>query len=271
VAVISMIPDLHQDVVSALSSVPTPSKEQAPEVRAAIGAMLLRLRTPEAADRGSAGYAMHLLTSFLGRVGDGSDLALLGEVAKASADGLASHIASIMLELAGAKRTTVLAEMLDSKSLRYVQVALQAEELRTDAGLRQRALQATLLLGRQLDGSPLDRLTSADALAMAKEIAAHPDFAEFHPTLAHSALGVLGDARDDALIGLILRGAKHRTSHVRGRVVSELGNNFSDAAARALLELMRDSDDAVRKAAKERLDQIGEYLDARAKWDARKK
>ena len=51
--------------------------------------------------------------------------------------------------------------------------------------------------------------------------------------------------------------------------VEQLGRVFTRDAAPFLLELLKDDDEAVRNVAKESLDRLAEYLDARTKWDER--
>ncbi len=278
VTVLTMLPDLAQQVAqnfmnSAPSgAIPRFSEVQRSELSAAIERLLPRLEEPGAHGHIAPMEAMCIYVSAVGKWGDPSDMPLLRRISAASQHpSLASSVAVAMLGLAGPNRTAVLAEMLDSKNVSFAIEALRTEDLRTNADLRQHALQAVLLLGPELPTSPFDNLQPADALAMAKTIVDHPGFASFHSTLAGSAVGALGATKDEAMVPIILRGASHPYPGVRRAAVEALGNICTESAARALLEMLRDEDGTTRNLAKTRLDQIGEYLDARAKWDARKK
>ena len=54
-------------------------------------------------------------------------------------------------------------------------------------------------------------------------------------------------------------------------VVKALGNTFSREAAPPLLEMLKDEDAVVRKAAQAGLDELANYLDAKARWEVRLK
>jgi hypothetical protein len=187
---------------------------------------------------------------------------------------LTRAMAEAALRVAGEERRALLQEMLRSTSRVVVVVAAAVPEVRTDAALRSQVLDAVLRLGHQLDVDAkfFAAFEPADANALALAILAHDRLPQFSRSLCAAAMETLRRARQAPdLVRLLARGAQHPDPYVRVAAARELGNTFDRDAAPVLLDLLKDEIEGVRVQAQTSLDQIANYLDARAKWEQRLK
>ena len=69
----------------------------------------------------------------------------------------------------------------------------------------------------------------------------------------------------------IWAGDRHPDEFVRQHAAIALGNTFAREAAPHLIEMLKDDSSDVRTDAQKALDEIANYLDAKAKWEARLK
>jgi len=177
------------------------------------------------------------------------------------------------LQCAGPTRRQLLLELLASPRLEIVRPALEALEQRTDGELRARTQEAVLRLGETLDNvtAVFGALDKPDRIALALAILDGDRFERFTQDLCIAALTTIGQAKDARYLPQLARGARHPRSGVRSSAASAIGNTFALEAAPYLLELLKDDNEPVRKTAQKCLDDLANYLDARAKWEARLK
>jgi HEAT repeat protein len=96
-------------------------------------------------------------------------------------------------------------------------------------------------------------------------------FPQFRGELAGSAVRILGGLKDPGRIAQFVGAARHRVVEVRVEAAYALGNTFAREAAPQLIEMLKDEQPTVRKTAQTALDELANYLDAKAKWEARLK
>jgi HEAT repeat protein len=87
--------------------------------------------------------------------------------------------------------------------------------------------------------------------------------------LCIAALRTVGLRKDVRYLPQLVKGASHTNANVRVQAAQAIGNTFAREAGPHLIEMLRDDSPEVRKAAQDALDQIANYLDARAKWEQR--
>ena len=181
------------------------------------------------------------------------------------------HAAMTAIAVAGPQRHAVLRELLGATDHRIVQVALDAEGVGQDQALMLAATNAMLAHGKQLHSVDklFNSLDPATRSAQARAVLRFADFPQFHQQFCISVLQALGSLKDPAVVADLARGAQHADLNVRLAATEQLGRVFTREAAPFLLELLKDDDEGVRKLAKQGLDQLAEYLDARTKWDER--
>jgi hypothetical protein len=181
--------------------------------------------------------------------------------------------ANAMLQCGGSSRRQLLMDMLSSSQVEVATAALAAEELRSDAELRDAARTALLRIGDRIeDAQPaFAALADADRVGLAAAVVKDPNFARFSQQLAMGAIDVLGAQKNAAQVEPIWAGYRHPDEFVRQHAAIALGNTFSREAAPHLIEMLKDDSTDVRTAAQKALDEIANYLDAKAKWEARLK
>ncbi|MCC7064683.1 MAG: HEAT repeat domain-containing protein, partial [Planctomycetes bacterium] len=181
--------------------------------------------------------------------------------------------ANAMLQCAGSSRRQLLVDMLSSSQVEVATAALAAEELRSDAELRDVARTALLRIGDRIEDaqSTFAVLDEADRVGLASAVVKAPNFARFSQQLAMVAIDVLGAQKSAAQVEPIWAGYRHPDEFVRQHAAIALGSTFSREAAPHLIEMLKDDSSDVRTAAQKALDEIANYLDAKAKWEARLK
>lgn len=185
---------------------------------------------------------------------------------------LSGQVAAWTIPVAGAEQRALVLELLGSQNRALVQPAITAAVLRDDAEVQMRRREALLRLGDRIDGSDaFGAFGAADRQIVAEAVLASDRFSSFTGDLAEVAVVALGRLKEPARIPQFLRAAKHPQPQVRAAAAFALGNTFSRDAAPHLIEMLKDDEDPVRKAAQAALDEIANYLDAKAKWEARLK
>ncbi|MBP8299114.1 MAG: HEAT repeat domain-containing protein [Planctomycetes bacterium] len=181
--------------------------------------------------------------------------------------------ANATLQCAGSSRRQMLVDMLSSSQVEVATAALAAEELRSDAELRDAARTALLRIGDRIEDaqSTFAVLDEADRVGLASAVVKAPNFARFSQQLAMVAIDVLGAQKSAAQVEPIWAGYRHPDEFVRQHAAIALGSTFSREAAPHLIEMLKDDSSDVRTAAQKALDEIANYLDAKAKWEARLK
>jgi HEAT repeat protein len=281
-ALLDLLPRLHENCAGELCRALEPqlTAEHAGLLARAIEALLaepLRVAINDAwTEPVTSANVLAWLMSSLGKVGDAAAAPVLQRVITHPGlyASLVTDAARASLQIAGAGRRALLLQMLQSPKLPVACAALDAPELRTDADLRAAARAAVLRLGEQQllhHVDPFGALDEPDRLALATAILESERFPRLDGDLCCSALHLLGARKDPSLVPTLLRGAAHRVSAVRVAVAQQLGMTFAREAAAPLIEMLKDDQDEVRKEAQQALDQIANYLDARAKWEARLK
>ncbi len=189
-------------------------------------------------------------------------------------DAVADQATKTALALAGPERRRLLAELLTSPHPGIIAVALTDAEMATNADLRALGKAAILRLGERLSvgDNVFEALAPIDAVSLASDLLTSARFSMLPRSLCLAAVTRL---RRSPVVGslasTIALGIAHPSQDVRWRVAVELGNTFTRAAAPFLLEMLKDESPDVRKVAQTSLDQIANYLDARAKWEERLK
>ena len=197
--------------------------------------------------------------------------ALRRALASPKADPFTPDVARAALAVAGPQRRAVLLELLGAPNSAAVQVALDADGLGQEQELLARATEAMLRYGKQLGSvdTLFNSLDPATRATQARAVLQSPNFPQFHQQFCISVLQALGSLKDPQFVAELAKGAQHPDLLVRMAAVEQLGRVFTRDAAPFLLELLKDDDEAVRKVAKDSLDRLAEYLDARTKWDER--
>lgn len=177
----------------------------------------------------------------------------------------------VLLDLAGANRAAVVAELLADPRPEVVAVVCRRDDLGGGPDMQRMLTAALLRLGSEFEPSweAARQLAPEEQLALATAIVSSPSWPQLQGDVCRLALGILGDRKEGALAPLLARGANHPSGAVRLEVASGLGRTFSREAAPFLLELLKDDDDAVKEAANRALDAIANYLDARTRWAER--
>jgi HEAT repeat protein len=182
------------------------------------------------------------------------------------------QVAAWTIPVAGAEQRAFVLELLGSQNPALVQPAITAAVLRDDAEVQLRRREALLRLGDRIDGSDaFEAFGATDRLAVAEAVLASDRFSSFTGDLAEVAVVALGRLKEPGRIPQFVRAAKHQQTQVRTAAAFALGNTFARDAAPHLIEMLKDDEDTVRKAAQAALDEIANYLDAKAKWEARLK
>jgi len=90
-----------------------------------------------------------------------------------------------------------------------------------------------------------------------------------HPSssLRVSAVAAIAEHAPARLVECVEPLVKDRTSKVRSTVARTLRTSFDRAAIPMLIELLRDSEEQVQKAARESLDQLQYYFDSKLRWE----
>jgi hypothetical protein len=175
------------------------------------------------------------------------------------------------LRVAGASRPKLVLEMLASPKVAVVRAALGTADERIDAEFRDRMRDAVLRVGETLENVEpfFAKLGTDDRVALGVAVLESERFAKFTPALCGAALGAVGLRKDVRYLPQLVKGASHPDRSVRIQAANALGNTFSREAGSHLIEMLRDDSPSVRQAAQAALDQIANYLDARAKWEER--
>lgn len=260
--------EVYQPIVDALE------RQASAEHGPAIAALLLVPRSKETDEN-----RLRMLARFAARTTNPVCLPPLRQLlAKGTANGpvadvVAEAVAKAMLELAGAARRPMLEELLASPRAVVVAVALVVPELRADAALRAMAKAAVLRLVDTVDltHEMFEALPPDDAQALARELLLHERFVSMASSSSASVLEAPRRAKRTIEPALLARAASHQDSDVRTQAAMELGNTFTREAAPFLIEMLKDAHKGVRDAAQRSLDQIANYLDAKAKWEQRLK
>lgn len=177
------------------------------------------------------------------------------------------------VSIAGVDQRAVLVELLASGQPVVVEVAVIAEVLRDVPELQQLRREAVLRLADRLHNAP-DVFRSFDPegqAALAETLLASPLLSSFKEGICRAAVDTLGRLKDPARIPQLAAAARHPNLLVRVSAANALGLTFSREAAVPLIEMLKDESKDVREAAQKALDQIANYLDAKAKWEERLK
>lgn len=81
------------------------------------------------------------------------------------------------------------------------------------------------------------------------------------------AVEAIGEAFPERLVGAVRGLARDREEVVREEVARQLARSFDREAIPLLIELLRDSNETVRKAARESLEQLQYYFDSKSRWE----
>ncbi|MCK5942538.1 MAG: HEAT repeat domain-containing protein, partial [Planctomycetes bacterium] len=176
-----------------------------------------------------------------------------------------------LLAVAGDGRRELIAELLRSDSLLVAIQALDVPEIGSDDELQELARavfvrSATESSAAEVVFRHLDREAS---VTLATAVLQHESMPSFDRDLMLAVLDVFAGSKDAAFVPQLQRGTKHRDDVVRGHAATLLGRTFTREAADALIELLRDDDHDVRKAADNALGMIANYLDKREQWEKR--
>jgi HEAT repeat protein len=130
---------------------------------------------------------------------------------------------------------------------------------------------AVLRLGGTLDQVEpyFAKLDLDDRVALGLAVLESERFAKFTPDLSTAALKAVGLRKDVRYLPQLVKGTSHPVWQVRIQAASSIGNTFAREAGAPLIEMLRDDDPNVRDAAQNALNQIANYLDARAQWEQR--
>lgn len=182
-----------------------------------------------------------------------------------------SQIAATMISLPGPEWPAMLRDLLAHPDARVVGAALVAVRPGQDRELlavATKALVANLRTLPEVDAF-FDGLEPAARAEAAIAVLQAPDFDRCSAAVATCALRALGSLKDARFATDLARGARHPDAMVRCAAAEQLGRLFTREAAPFLLDLLKDDHQDVRNKAKERLDLLADYLDGRARWDAR--
>jgi len=181
------------------------------------------------------------------------------------------RLTELMLAIAGPEHDAVLRELLGSSDPAVLTTALADTAIGRQPELLANATAAVLAHRTRL-GS-LDwffaNLTGEARAATALAVLHAPDFAQCSEELALSTLQALGSFKDVKFAAELARGAQHPNTTIRAAAAEELGRIFAREAAPFLLEMLKDDEERVREAAKQSLALLADYIDGRAKWEAR--
>ena len=267
-ALLALLPDLRWRVAERLRDAIEPQlgPEHAPALAAALAA--------EQPLSPGAVQALFVVLPWTGAAGDASALPAVRRVLErvpAAQTDLLREAAGTALAIAGEQRAVVVRELLSSPHPEVVAVALTAAELREDAELRAAATSAVLRLADriELSDSQFAALAPADARALALALLASERFPATRQGTALAALRAL--RQTGAEPERIARAARHPDAFVRVGTAEALGQTFTRDAAPFLIELLKDPFPKVREQARQALDELAQYLDAREQWEKRLK
>jgi len=285
---LALAPALNTNCCSALmnSLAPQIRAEHAAPLIAAIETLLAKpIGATEGNDMERPVNGYLLLSQLCGMVGNAGDAAALPVLQRILAlesldvRGQENHpkawlvnaAANAALQVAGASREKLLLELLASPSVAVVRTALYTAGPRISAEFRDGMREAVLRVGESLDNdaSLFGQLDTDDRLALAVAVLESERFAKFTRDLCREALRTVGLRKDVRYLPQLVKGASHPDEVVRVQAAQAIGNTFSREAGPHLIEILRDDRAEVRKAAQDALDQIANYLDARAKWEQR--
>lgn len=281
-----LMPTLHQEVFSALRNVLIPQIGAAHTERLAQAATALLAQPMTSVWMVKSGARLQVSPP---RVGNADVLLAVLEMLENTRDPRAQTVvkqvlaasevpqpvvqkaAQVALATAGADLASLVLEMLAADRPEIVQAALVADVCRNDAAVQKARQQALLRTGARLQD--VDAVAVAfgaeGRLQLAEAVLADPHYLEFASSLAVWAVATIGQRKDPARIPQLVAAGAHPAHEVRAQVAEALGITFARQAAPHLLELLKDDRAEVRGVAQKALDELANYLDARAKWEAR--
>ena len=242
------------------------------QVRTADAPALAKALASTAAREPLSPWALSVVLDLMTRCGSTECLpALRKALADARLGDWRSQIAATMISLPGPEWPAMLRDLLAHPDARVVGAALVAVRPGQDRELlavATKALVANLRTLPEVDAF-FDGLEPAARAEAANAVLQAPDFDQCSAAVATCALRALGSLKDARFATDLARGARHQDAMVRCAAAEQLGRLFVREAAPFLLDLLKDDHQDVRNTAKERLELLGDYLDGRAKWDAR--
>lgn len=282
-ALLALLPELHADVAHGVIEALTPQlqPEHGPKLVRTLASVLDVALSPERAasarlmgrlaPRDLAAILLRLVTELEAQEAVAEAQRILATT-DADVD-LVEKAARALLRLVRDGRGPVLQALLDDARPQVVQQAIMVEDLRDDAALRPKVLDAILRCGDRLESLDYTflHLRSDDGLALATRLVESGQWPRLARGVCQSVLEVLGARKDAALAATLARGARHPDEWVRLWTAESLGRTFAKDAVPFLLELLKDDSDRVRTQATESLEQIAAYIDAKAKWEERLK
>jgi HEAT repeat protein len=189
---------------------------------------------------------------------------------------LVKDAAAAAIRLGGDRRHLLLTQLLRDDRLGVVAAALAAPELAADPSLRATAIAAWVRVGDRLGdqeklAAMLRNFSPEERTEVAAAILANDRATTLSRDVCRAALSVLQEDKDAGHLDVLARIAKHPDYEVRLTVAGRLGRTFDRAAAPHLIDLLKDDHLVVAELAKQSLERIASYLDARSQWEQRLK
>ncbi|MEZ6036775.1 MAG: HEAT repeat domain-containing protein [Planctomycetota bacterium] len=181
---------------------------------------------------------------------------------------IAGDAARAIVMLSTTDREATLTELLADDRPYVVEITLLTEDIGAFPTLWPKVEQAIRRHRADIDSLDVlfDHLERGRRIALATALLTDEQLPQTSRGICESCLQVLGAEKNGELAATLARGAAHPSPKVRRATADALGSTFSKPAVPFLIDLLRDDVEEVRKHANDRLAEIANYFEAKAKW-----